>query len=1492
VKEGGAAERSGRGALARAAFACALAGVVVAAGALPAPVAARAVSARAEARPARIGGEAAASAGDAKALRSPRKAAARAGGEEGISRTPSETKPHWVCPDGPCAAIVDPKPVRVAGKHRLALPDGGAQLEGSGEEGGYDPQDLQSAYEISTNGGAAGETIAIVDAYGFVEAEHSLAVYRERYGLPPCTRESQCFRKVNEQGQESSYPVEDGWKGEQALDIEMVSAACPECHILLVQADDATGKSLDEAENTAVRLGAVEVSNSWSGPEQDCGSSLSECEGEEREYFDHPGVMLFFAAGDHGYDNTLKHDDSPDFPAALPSVVAVGGTALHRADNARGWSEETWYEPGRGSGGGSGCSRFEKPGWQGDPGCPGRMTVDVAADAACATPVSVYDGGWELICGTSASSPLVAGIEAHAEEYVRSLPGAEAFYEASAGLDDVTQGVNGECSDAPLVAYFCRAEVGYDGPAGNGSPWGPLVLAGAAPAVSTRPASDVRPDDATLGGYVSPRGLSTGYWFEYGTTTAYGASIPVPEGSIGTSGQAVSQTIGELEPETVYHYRLVASNSDGTSYGADVAFSTGAPRVTGVTPGTSAADGTGTVTITGANLIGASEVSFGSVEAPQFTVESDGSISATVPGGTGPVDVTVTTPSGTSTASAASRFIYDPPGPALAWGENGGDLGNAGIQSSDVPVETSGLPEAQLLSSGWEQSLALLNDGRLLAWGENYFGVVGDGTNQQRTTPVQVCALGVSECAGGPYLEGVTQVSAGRLPSLALLSDGTVAAWGGNYYGDLATDTARNFYPLPVCTKLESPCKPENYLREVVEVAAGADFSLARLKNGTVMAWGENTEGALGDGTTTGPETCGEEHYACSRIPVQVSGLSEVSAIAAGSWDALALLKNGTMMAWGGNERGQLGDGEDITSDVPRTVCALAENGSCTGRLGEVKSISAGYFDSYALLKNGTVVAWGSDFRGALGEKSARTECVEEREKERVKLECSEIPVLVKGLSHVSALAQGELTRGGLVALEDGQLETWGEGEYGQLGDGTIDDSYTPAGVCAAYAPGPCPDGPYLHGEVTAMASGSHDLVSLVASKLPTVSELAPEAGSAGTRVSIVGGHLEGASAVHFGATPATEFEIRSDEEVLAVVPAGSGTVDVTVTTPQGTSAVGPESEFTYAYAPTAVTGIATGISLSGATLNATVDPDGAAVSDCLFEYGTSPSYGTSVPCSPSPGSGVKPVAVSANLGGLQAHRTYYFRVLVTNADGTAYGAEQTFTTNTLPALGRCVKVTAADAQYASKTCTTPSAGADSGHYEWEPWPIGDAHFQISLGELNIADTDFPELRCSAGSGSGEYTGPQSATISLVLTGCTYVNERDSECKSAGAAAGEIRTTVPAQLGYIQAGAKPSIGWALNAPAEKSFANFDCNAGVAPTSLSGSVIAAVTSADKMSNTAKLKFEGSKGVQAPTHLEGGPEDVLDLIWSYQELPASLHTTATLENQEPLELLAMG
>ncbi len=509
-------------------------------------------------------------------------------GEPAISLTPSTTKPYWACPEGPCEAIIDPQPVRVPGGY--ALPAGGPLLEGGGVGGGYDPQDLQSAYKIPTSIEET-QTIALVDAYGYASAESDLATYRKQYGLTPCTKANGCFKKVNESGEEANYPPPNsGWQVETALDLAMASAACTNpanCHILLVEATTASLENLGQSVNEAAKLGATEISNSYGLPEQLCGIG---CTPISEEYYNHPGVVVTVSSGDNGYDNHLSECEvkgklcaSPNFPATSPYVVAVGGTSLHKASNSRGWSEEVWTEAG------SGCSKFEpKPAWQTDTGCAKRTDNDVAAVADSTTPVSVYaNGSWYLVGGTSASSPLVAGIEAHASKYTRSL-GAHAFYKYPGSLFDVTTGSNGTCTPPAEDEYFCHAEVGYDGPTGLGTPDG--VPAAPPPTVETKAASSVTQTSATLNATVNPNeGEVSECKFEYGTTTSYGSSAScTPSPGSGTSAVGVSAAVTGLTANNTYHFRISATNPGGTSKGSDQAFTT-LPDAPTVVTGTASA---------------------------------------------------------------------------------------------------------------------------------------------------------------------------------------------------------------------------------------------------------------------------------------------------------------------------------------------------------------------------------------------------------------------------------------------------------------------------------------------------------------------------------------------------------------------------------------------------------------------------------------------------------------------------------------------------------------------------------------------------------------------------------------------------------------------------------------------------------------------------------------------------------------------------------------
>lgn len=1412
--------------------------------------------------------------------------------QRGIALRPSKVEPHWACPDERCEAIIEPPPVRTRSA-RWEPASGGAAYEGSGEQGGLDPQDLQSAYALPSSGGPE-STVAVIDAYGYSAAEKDLAKYRKRYGLPACTKANGCFQKVNESGEEANYPPNrESWEGESALDIEMVSAACPSCHIMLVEASSNEGSYLAEAVNTAVRLGASEVSNSYGSPEEECweaGIDACEAEGENADY-DHPGVFITASAGDSGYDNHLQGAFSPSYPAALPYVVSVGGTALHKEGNSRGWSEEVWNEPSRPAGSGGGCSRFTKPTWQSDSACHGRIDNDTAAVAACSTPVSVYGvDGWELICGTSVSSPLLAAIEAHASAYALSLPGADAFYENPAHLNDVTKGANGVCTPPTADAYFCQAGAGYDGPTGEGSPAGPLSITGAYPLAETRPAATASETSATLAGEVGPQGLESSYHFEYGTSTTYGTDVPVPDAAAGTGTAAVpvSAHVEALNPNSTYHYRLVATNAAGTTYGQDASFHTAPPTVSALEPPTGPRDGGGTVTISGANFAGTTAVSFGANAATSFTVNDESSITATAPAGSETVDVTVTTPAGTSQTSSADRYTYAvPPTALLSWGGSEGALGNGSQGNSDSPVEVSGIPEAIGLAAGAGHSLALLKDGRVMAWGRNFYGEVGDGSYRLASLPVPVCAVGIRECSNGPYLEHVSALAAENEGSLALLNNGTVVQWGAT-----GLEPEESKVPTPVCIKLEAHCKPENYLKEVTAIAGGAFFGLALLRDGKILTWGSNLYGELGNGGTSGPESCGEAKHGCSRIPIPVAGLEDVTAIAAGSNHSLALLANGTVMAWGQGSSGELGDGTQPASSVPVPVCGAGEAAPCSKLLEGATAVSAGSHFSAALLHNGTVVSWGANGAGELGDGS---------------LTASDVPVAVSNLSEVRALAAGEHSGNTLAVLENGTLVSWGENADGELGDGTELNSDEPVEVCAPPASGPCPAGPALTGAVSAIAvGGEHALISISTTPQPHVLQLQPNSGAAsgGTQVRILGTNLDAASAVHFGANAAPGFQIDSDDEITASSPAGSGLVDVTVTSPEGTSATGTADQFTYQGPPNVSAGSTSAVGLTSATLEGSVNPDGLALEECAFEYGETTAYGTTTQCSSLPGSGTEAVVVSAHLNGLEKNTTYYFRLVARNRDGTGTGAQSTFTTPSalLPEIGRCSKLGKDRGDYKNSKCTSASAAPGEGSFEWQPWPLANEGFS-STGGTATFETRGPSsitgkplvISCHESRMTGAPSGSQTIAATLTLTGCeSDVLATQEPCQSQDATPGEI------QLGPLEG----ELGWE-NEPKDKvaldlypptgSFPEFEC----APPSAShgyavhwrGSVLVPV-SADKMTASIALKFKATKGIQRPEAFEGSPIDVLER--SQFEEPfekMGLTLTTTLGFEEALEIKAM-
>jgi hypothetical protein len=428
------------------------------------------------------------------------------------------------------------------------------------------PAFLQQAYDLTwlsaTRGN--GDTIAIVDAYDDPDSESDLATFRASNGLPACTTANGCFRQVNEQGQSSPLPaVNNAWDVEQSTDLDAVSALCPNCHILLVDASSTAWSDLASGIQTAAKLGANQISNSW--------SSIAAVPPTGQVTF--TGISVIAATCDNGYLGT----SGDAYPAAFAGVTAAGGTTLtpdSGTPTARGFAETAWSKAG------SGCDlQVATPAYQHGTGCAGRAYSDVSADANPTTGLGVYDsseGGWVLAGGTSLAAPLIAAYEA-----VTGVNGTSPAwaYADSSQLNDPQSGSNGNC--AAGILDICNAGLGYDGPTGAGSISG-QIASGApgigGPAIQSGSTNtyvqSVAASSAALLGGVYPNGAATTYYWQYGTTIAYGDTSTATGIAAGTAPAPVATTLSGLQPATTYHYRLVAQNSAGTSYGYDYTLTT------------------------------------------------------------------------------------------------------------------------------------------------------------------------------------------------------------------------------------------------------------------------------------------------------------------------------------------------------------------------------------------------------------------------------------------------------------------------------------------------------------------------------------------------------------------------------------------------------------------------------------------------------------------------------------------------------------------------------------------------------------------------------------------------------------------------------------------------------------------------------------------------------------------------------------------------------
>jgi alpha-tubulin suppressor-like RCC1 family protein len=517
--------------------------------------------------------------------------------------------------------------------------------------------------------------------------------------------------------------------------------------------------------------------------------------------------------------------------------------------------------------------------------------------------------------------------------------------------------------------------------------------------------------------------------------------------------------------------------------------------------------------------------------------------------------------------SAAATGV---PVPTVQW-EVSGDGGSSWQAISGATSTHLQIADAQSSENGYEYRAAFTNSvgaatssAATLTVASNHYQAVAWGANVERQLGNGTFEAFEDLPVGVAGLKFVESVSAGGEHSLALLADGTVMAWGENENGQLGdgTNTIRD-EPVPV-----------KGLTGVKAIAAGGSHSLALLSNGTVMAWGDNEDGQLGDGTLIE-----------SNVPVAVKGLTGVKAIAAGANHSLALMGDGTVEAWGSGTFGELGNGSLKSSDVP-----VAVKGVTTAT-----AIAAGGEFSLAVVAGGAVEAWGDNEVGQLGDAALEEEPL------------SDVPVPVGSLSGVSAVAAG--ADHGLALTSAGTVMGWGSDTNGQVGNGVVqprvpapqavtgisgataiaaggqdsaallgsgsvmawgNNKYGQLGDGVTGSPSPTP---VTVGGVAKVADVSVGGLHMLAFGEPTpaVSAVSPGSGRAagGTAVTITGANLEGATAVKFGAAAASSFAVTSSTSITATAPAGSGTVDITVTTPAGTSSKSSADRYTYFNAPT-----------------------------------------------------------------------------------------------------------------------------------------------------------------------------------------------------------------------------------------------------------------------------------------------------------------------------------
>lgn len=775
-------------------------------------------------------------------------------------------------------------------------------------------------------------------------------------------------------------------------------------------------------------------------------------------------------------------------------------------------------------------------------------------------------------------------------------------------------------------------------------------------------ATSITTTSAVLNGSVNANGGAATVSFDYGLDNTYGTNVAgTPAAVSGSSVTAVGTTLTGLSPATTYHFRASASNGSGTANGADMTFTTLSAYISalGLSSGTlspsfiptafgyhasvdtlvssvsitaTTADNQATVAINGSPVLS------GNASSPISLLYGDNTIKIVVTASDRistqtysvvvtravPASWTVAYSSGTDAPVTTNGFTatggtvdfvlnYAPmPGTTLMVVNNTG-LGfingtfNNLAHGQEVNLSYNGVtyPFAASYYGGTGNDLVLVwARSRPIAWGYNLNGQLGNNTITSSNVPTVVTTAG-TPLAGRTLLA----LSVGGAHSVALCSDGTLAAWGSNLSGQLGnnqyTDSSIPVAVTTSATPLDS--------RTVIAASSGDSHTLVLCSDGTLVAWGSNSKGQLGNGTTT-----------VSRVPVAVTTAGTplegkvIVAVAAGSFHNLALCSDGTLAAWGYNTNGQLGNNTTTNSSIP--VAVTTAGSPLAGKT--VVSIAAGEHHNVALCSDGTLVTWGFNWDGELGNNTTTN---------------SSVPVAVTTAGTVLAgktivkVASGSFHC--LALCSDDTLTAWGSNIYGELGDGTRTNRKTPVAVS------------------TSGALAGKSVIGF----------------SAGNSLSLA--QCEDGTALGWGYNGYGELGSGDTNSIISgIATVSSSAFAVGETFMQVASGQSADHALGLAATPvpaTSTTLAATSLTATSVVLNGIVNANGggAAVS---FDYGLLSSYGANVAGMPGSVSGGTSTAVSTTLTGLTPGTTYHFRVNGSNGSGTANGADLTFTTLTL----------------------------------------------------------------------------------------------------------------------------------------------------------------------------------------------------------------------------------